>query len=185
MRITKYLRADQEVITHFLAVLGSGSVMLSTSKRARPVFFITAYGFIKEFIEEGFFRKEELLIKTLEEGGFPSDDGPIAALRGDQKRSHDAAESMLNSAKQWQAGDEISRSEMGWATGDYTATLRQHLDRLKNLIFPLIEQTISVEEEHRVSEEMDNIIFEGDLKEGTEKYIKLIEKLEEELGDWK
>jgi hemerythrin-like domain-containing protein len=74
---------------------------------------------------------------------------------------------------------------LGWATGDYTATLRQHLDRLKNLIFPLIEQTISVEEEHRISEEMDNIIFEGDLKEGTEKYIKLIEKLEEELGDWK
>ena len=71
MRITKYLRADQEVITHFLAVLGSGSVMLSTSKRARPVFFIAAHSFIKEFIEEGFFRKEELLIKALDEGGFP------------------------------------------------------------------------------------------------------------------
>ena len=185
MRITKYLRADQEVITHFLAVLGSGSVMLSTSKRARPVFFIAAHSFIKEFIEEGFFRKEELLIKALDEGGFPSDDGPIAAIRNDQKKSHEAAEVMLGASKHWQSGDDIARSDVGWATSEYTTTIRQHLERLKNLIFPLLEQTISVEDEHKVSEEMSNIVFEGGLKEGPEKYIKLIEKLEEELGDWK
>ncbi len=185
MRITKYLRADQDAITHFLAVLGSGSVMLSTSKRARPVFFITAHGFIKEFIEEGFFQKEELLIKALEEGGFPSDEGPIAAIKSDQKKSHEAAASMLGAANHWLSGDDIARSDVGWAASEYTSAVRQHLDRLKNLIFPLIEQTISVEEEHQVSEEMSSIVFEGGLKEGSGKYIKLIEKLEEELGDWK
>ena len=185
MRTTKYLRADQETITRFLTVLGSGSVLLSTSKRARPVFFITAHGFIKEFIEEGFFQKEELLIKALEEGGFPSDEGPIAAMRSDQTKSHAAAETMLNSARQWQSGDEISRSEMGWATSDYTATLRQHLERLKNLIFPLLEQTISIEEEHILSDDMSKIVFKGSFEDGSEKYAKLIEKLEEELGDWR
>ena len=185
MRITKYLRADQEAITRFLAVLGSGSVMLSTSKRARPIFFITAHSFIKEFIEEGFFRKEELLIKALDEGGFPVDGGPIAAIRNDQQKSHDSAEVILKAANHWQSGDEVARSDVGWATSEYTSTVRQHLERLKNLIYPLLEQTISVEEEHKVSEEMNNIVFEGSLKEGTEKYIKLIEKLEEELGDWK
>jgi hemerythrin-like domain-containing protein len=185
MRITKFLRADQDAITHFLAVLGSGSVMLSTSKRARPVFFITAHSFIKEFIEEGFFQKEELLIKALEEGGFPADDGPIAAIKSDQKKSHEAAGTMLSAANHWLSGDDVARSDVGWAASEYTDAVRRHLERLKNLIFPLIEQTISVEEEHQVSEEMSNIVFEGGLKEGSEKYIKLIEKLEEELGDWK
>jgi hypothetical protein len=29
------------------------------------------------------------------------------------------------------------------------------------------------------------MVFEGDLKNGAEKYIKLIEELEEKLSDWK
>lgn len=185
MRITKYLRADQENITRFLAVLGGGSVILSASKHARPGFFIFAYTFIREYIEEGFFKKEELLIKALEEGGFPTDDGPINAMRADHKKSHDAAEMMISAAKHWQSGDEIARSEVGWATSQYTSALRTHLERLKNLIFPLLEQTITIEEEHKVSEGMNNIIFEGSLKEGPEKYVKMIGELEDELSDWR
>jgi hemerythrin-like domain-containing protein len=185
MRITKYLRTDQENITRFLAVLGGGSIILSASKRARPGFFIFAHTFIREYIEDGFFKKEELLIKVLEDNGFPADSGPVNAMRTDQKKSRDAAELLINAAKQWQAGDEVARSEVGWATSEYTSAFRQHLDRLKNLIFPLLEQTISVDEEHKISEGMNNLIFESSLKEGTEKYIKLIGELEEELSDWK
>ena len=185
MRITKYLRTDQENITRFLATLGGGSIILSTSKRARPGFFIFAHTFIREYIEEGFFKKEELLIKALEEGGFPTDDGPINSMLNDQKKSRDAAEMMLNAAKQWREGDDAARSEVGWATSQYTSAVRQHLDRLKNLIFPLLEQTISIDDENKISEGMNNIIFEGSLKEGPGKYIKLIEDLEDELSDWK
>jgi len=185
MRITKYLRADQENIARFLAVLGSGSVALSTSKRARHSFFIFAQPFIHEYIEGGLFKKEELLIKALEEGGFPTDDGPINAMRADHKKSHEAAEMMISAAKHWQAGDEMARSEVGWAASQYTSALRTHLERLKNLIFPLLEQTITIEEEHKISEGMNNILFEGSLKEGPEKYIKLIGELEDELSDWR
>ncbi|MBI5963245.1 MAG: hemerythrin domain-containing protein [Chloroflexi bacterium] len=185
MRITKYLRADQENIARFLAVLGGGSIALSTSKRARPSFFIFAHTFIREYIEEGFFKKEELLIKALEDGGFPAESGPVNAMRTDHKKSVDAAEVLIHAAKQWRDGDEVARSEVGWATSQYTSAVRAHLERLKNLIFPLLEQTISIEDEHKISEGMNNIIFEGSLKEGTEKYIKLIGELEEELSDWK
>jgi hemerythrin-like domain-containing protein len=185
MRLSKALKNDQEIITRFITALGSGSVALSNSKLPRPDFFIIAHTFVKEFIEEGFFKKEEVLIKVLDEGGFPPDSGPIAAIRTDQKKASNAAQSMLNAAKQWEAGDHVARSETGWATGEVTATVRQHLERLKSLILPLIEQTISVDEEHNVSEEINSLVFEGALKNGTEKYIKLIEQLEEKLSDWK
>ncbi len=185
MRLSKAIRTDQETIIRFITALGSGSVALSNSKLPRPDFFILAYTFIKEYIEEGFFKKEEALIHVLDEGGFPLDSGPIGAIQSDQKKSHTAAESMLNFAKQWEAGDHVARSEMGWATSEYTSTIRQHLERLKSLILPLIEQTISVDEEHNVSEQINSIIFEGELKNGTAKYIKLIEQLEEKLSDWK
>ena len=185
MRITKNLRPDQENITRFVTVLGGGNVVLSTSKYARPSFFILAHSFIRDYIEEGFFKKEEVLIKILEEGCFPTESGPINAMLNDQKKSREAAEVLINAAKQWQAGDEIARSEVGWAASEYTSTIRQHLERLKNLIFPLLEQTISIDDEHKLSEEINKIIFEGALKDGTEKQIKTIEALEEELSDWR
>jgi hemerythrin-like domain-containing protein len=185
MRIAKNLRADQETIVRFLAALGGGSVVLGTSKLARPSFFIYAYTFIKEYIEEGFFKKEEFLMKALEDGGFPPDDGPVGMMRNDQKKCREAAALMLGAAKQWQAGDEHARAEVGWGTSEYTSTVRAHLDRLKNRIFPLLEQTITTEEEYKVSEGINNIVFEGNLKEGTERYIKMIEALEDQLSDWK
>lgn len=185
MRISKNLRPDQDNILRFINALGGGSVILSTTKYARPSFFISAHSFIRDYIEDGFFKKEEVLIKVLEEGGFPSESGPIEAIHSDQKKSHEAAELLVTAAKQWQAGDEVARSEVGWATSQYTSAIRQHLERLKSLIFPLIEQTISIDDEHKLSEEVNKIVFEGGLKDGAEKYVKLIAALEDELSDWR
>ena len=185
MRISKNFRPDQENISRFIAVLGGASVILSTNKHARPSFFISAHNFIRDYIEEGFFKKEELLIKTLAEGGFSTQGGPIGEVVNDQKKSREAAELLIHAAKQWQDGDEVARSEVGWATSEYTSTIRAHLERLKGLIFPLLEQTISIDDEHKLSEEINKIVFEGGLKDGTEKYIKLIAELEDELSDWR
>lgn len=185
MRITKNLRADQETILRFLDVFGGGSVILGNSKLARPGFFIFSHTFIREFIEESFFKKEELLMKALEAGGFSSDDGPIASMRSEQKKSREAADALVNAAKEWQAGDENARTEVGWAASEYSAIFRQHLDRLKNLIFPLLEQNISPEDEYKIAEGLNNIVFESTMQSEPDKYIKLIETLEEELSDWK
>jgi hemerythrin-like domain-containing protein len=185
MRITKNLRPDQENIIRFIAVLGGGSVILKTNKRARPEFFISAQVFIHEFIEDGFFRKEEALIKVLQDAGFPEDSGPINGIRTDQKKCHEASELLIQATKAWQAGDEIGRAEVGWAVSEFNSVIRQHLERIKNLIVPLIEQTISGDDEHNVSDEMTKAAAEGGLKDGAEKYVKLIAELEEELSDWK
>jgi hemerythrin-like domain-containing protein len=185
MRITKTFRTDQETIKRFLDVLGGGSVVLGKNNLARPSFFISAHNFIHDYIEQGFFKKEEFLLKVLEDAGFPTETGAIGSMRTDQKKSHEAAELLINAAKQWQVGDEVARSELGWATSEYTSTIRQHLERLKNLIFPLLEQTISIDDEHKLSEEINKIVFEGGLQDGTEKYTKLIAALEDELSDWR
>ena len=186
MRVTKNLRPDQELIMRFLDVFGGGAAMLSQSKRARPGFFIFAHTFIHEYMEENFFKKEELLLAALEDEGFPGDEGPIGAMHAEQKKSRDSAELMFNAAKAWQAGDEEARGEVGWAASEYSSTLRQHMDRLKNLIFPLLEQNLTPEDEHKIAEGFNNILFEGTMKnEQPEKFIKIIQTLEDELSDWK
>jgi hemerythrin-like domain-containing protein len=185
MRVTKNFNTDQEIIVRFLDALGGATAILSGSKRAGPGFFIFAHTFINEYITDGFFKKEELLIKALEDNGFPSDDGPVGLMRVEQMKSRDAAEHMLSASKGWQGGDEEARVEVGWAASEYTSTLRQHLDRLKTRIFPLLEQNMSPEDEHKISEGLNTIAFEFSLKGDVDKYVKLIESLEEELSDWK
>ncbi len=185
MRIARKLSADQETIYRFLNVLGGAMVELSSNKLASPEFFILAHTFIKEYIEGGLFKKEELLIQTLEVVGFPPDDGPIGFMRSEQAKSHEAAVHMVKSAEQWKTGDESARVEVGWAASEYTSTIRQHLQRLKTLIFPLLEQNIPIEEEHKLSEKVDALVLQGEWKADPEKYTGLIVTLEEELSDWR
>jgi hemerythrin-like domain-containing protein len=185
MRIARKLSDDQERIGRFIAVLGSAMIELSSNKLARPGFFIVAYSFITGYIEGGFFKKEELLMKALEDVGFPPDDGPIYFMQSEQKKSREAAAHMLQAAKQWQAGDERARVDVSWAASEYTSTFRQHLERLKNLIFPLIEQNLTIEDEHKIAGGFNNVIFEADMQNDPDKYDKLIKTLEEELADWR
>jgi hemerythrin-like domain-containing protein len=185
MRITKYLRTDQETIIRFLDALGVGASMISGNKRARPGFFIFAHTFMHEYIEESFFKKEELLFKALIDSGFPAEDGPIVAMRTEQAKCIESAEHMGNAAKGWQGGDEEARGEVGWAASEITLTLRQHLDRLNNRIYPLLEQNMSMEDEHKISEGLNKITFEMSMLGDEDKYTKLVETLQEELQDWK
>lgn len=185
MRIEKSFRSDREIILRFLDALGGAAAILSGNKKARPGFFIFAHTFIQEFVEENFFKKEGLLIAALENNGFPADEGPVGAMLAEQRKSREAAEHMLSAARGWQDGDEEARGEVGWATSEFTSTMRGHLDRLKNLIFPLLEQNITPEDEHRISEGLNTLAFQNGTKGDEEKYAKLIESLEDELGDWK
>ena len=185
MRITKNFSTDQENIIRFLDALGGATTFLSSSKNAGPGFFIFANTFISEYIADSFFKKEELLVRALIDNGFPSDDGPIGLMRVEQEKCRAAAEHMWSASKGWQAGDDEARVEVGWAASEYTSTLRQHLDRLKTRIFPLLEQNMSPEDEHKILEGLNTIAFENSLKGDADKYTKLLESLEEELSDWK
>ena len=185
MRIARKLRDDQKMLSRFIAVLGGGMVELSTNKFASPGFFILAHSFITEYIDDGFFKKEELLIKALEDVGFPPDDGPIYSMWSEQKKSQEAAEHLIKAAKAWQAGDDNARVDVGWAASEFTSNLRQHLDRLKNLILPLLEQNLAIEDEHKIAEGFNTVIFEAYMKNDPDKFDKLVEDLEEELADWR
>lgn len=185
MRVSRSFHNDQEIIMRFLDALGEGSAIIPSNKRAGPGFFIFAHTFIHEYLDEIFFKKEELLIKALSDDGFPDDDGPILIMRTEQGKSRDAAEHLINAAKGWQSGDEDARGEVSWAASEFTGIMRHHMEHLKNRILPLLEQNISPEDEHRIAEGINAIVFEQGLQDDADKYIKLVAELEEELKDWK
>jgi hemerythrin-like domain-containing protein len=186
MRIAKKLKQDQEIVLRFLDVFGRGSAELgSSNKHVQPGFFVFGSTFIHDYVEAVFFRKEGLLIAALEDSGFPSNMGAVGGMKSEQTKCREAADLLFKAAKAWQGGDSSARTEVSWAASEFNSTLRQHLDRLKNLILPLLEQNISPEDEHKILEGLNNITFENNMQDEEGKYIKILENLEEELSDWK
>lgn len=184
MRIKRSMSAEHDTILRFLAVLGGGSIALSNKLHATPDFFISATDFIRSYIEDGFFRKEELLIKALNEVGFSEESGPVEAIRAEHTKSRTTRANLLEAAQRWQAGDEGARAEVGWNASEYSLIVRQHLDRLKNLVFPLLEQNLSRELEHALGDRLGEMPLGEPLEDGTDVFLRLIETLEEELADW-
>lgn len=186
MRVSKNLRKDQEIILRFLDAFGGGAAALGAgNKYARPGFFVLGSAFMQEYVSLVFFRKEELLMKALEDSGFPANSGAIGSVKSDQEKCKESADLLAKAAKAWQDGDADSRLEVGWASSEYTTALRQNLDRMKNLVFPLIEQNIPPEDEQRILEDLGKVMADGNAQTDGDKFIKMIEALEEELSDWK
>ena len=187
MRKLKTIQTDQEIINRLLDVLGGALAVLTDSKYAGPGFFIFAHTFMQNFVEGTFFKKEEVLIQALIDNGFPADDGPVGWMRSEQAKCGQAAEQMLKAAQEWQMGDNEARIEVRWAASEYVSTLRQHIGRINAHIFPLLEQNISIEYEHKISEDLNKVVFELNLQDEnrSDKYLKLLESLEDELNDWK
>ena len=185
MRIKKALQADQDTIARFMAVLGNGLTIASQSKLAKPGFFLYSGQFIHEFIERVYLRKEELLLDTLVDCGFPNDQGPVGNMRQEHHRSRANSKMLTEAAQVWQKGDLDGRSDVVWATSEYTNLMRHHFDMLKNLIYPLLEQSVTPEDEQRLAARLNHLIFEDSGARPPEQYLKMIEALEEELDDWR
>ena len=185
MRFNKNLRTDMDFILRFADTLGSGAALASSSRAPHSGFFIFAHQFIDGFIHSQFFKKEELLIAALADSGFPPDDGPIGSLRAEQQKCRESADHLLKASKEWQAGEYRASADVGWASSEYTSTLRRHLDRLKTLVFPLLEQNLSDDDEYKILEGLNNIAFEIGMDSDPDQYAKLLEALDEELSEWK
>lgn len=184
MRIIRVLKADQDLVAHFLAVLGRGLTVAGHSNAARPGFFIFAGKFIRGYLEPQYFRKEDVFLKALEDCGFAGDEGPVGNMRQEHEKSRRISETLFRAAKDWQGGDESGRAEVIFTTSEYTDLMRHHFDRLKNLIYPLLEQSVPVEAEENIAEDLNHIAFEDTEAGSVDEYIKMVQMLEDEVKEW-
>ncbi len=185
MKATRILRNEQELIDRFLAVFGLGAINAAQNKPVQPGFFIYGCRFIAEFIEGIYFKKEQVLLNALEKSGLASDNSSLQHMLEDIENSHVMSEELLAAARQWQAGDIDGRNSIIWATSSYTSMLRQHIDRSRSIIFPLAEQLIPPEEQYKIAEAYNHIVFEESEVKPLEHYEKIVAALKDETDDWK
>ncbi len=184
MRVANVLTDEQALVTRFLAVLGRGLVIAGRGKAARPGFFIYACNFIQEYLEPEYLPKEEVLLKGLEDCGFAPDEGPVGNMRHEQARSREISKMLFEAAKDWQAGNEDGRADVVWATSEYSELMHHHFERLKNLIYPLLDQSLTPLDEQKIAEQLNLIEFADRDRQDPDKYKKIVKMLEDEVKDW-
>ena len=62
--------------------------------------------------------------------------------------------------------------------------MRHHFERLRNLIHPLLEQTVTPEGEQKIAADLNRVAFADREVEAPDKYSKLVGMLEEEVNNW-
>lgn len=185
MKATRILRNDQELIDRFLAVFGLGAVKAAQNKPVQPGFFIYGCSFIKEFIEGNYFKKEQALFKAMEESGLATDSGPLQHMLEEIAASQEISSELLAAARQWQGGDVDGRNGIIWTTSSYTTMMRQHIDRSRSIIFPLAEQVLPLDEQYKIAEAYNHIVFEEGQSQPMEHYEKIVASLKDETDEWK
>ena len=185
MRTTKLLHEDQQLATRFLAVFARGLSAAGQGKSARPGFFVFSGNFIHEYLEPVYFKKEAVLLSALEDCGFSPEDGPIGSMYAGQQKSRQISQVLFDAAKEWQGGDEGGRAEVIYAASEYTQIMHQHFELLRDLIHPLLAQSLSPDGELKAAEALNHIAFDEHSPDSLEKYIGMVKMLEEEVEAWK
>jgi hemerythrin-like domain-containing protein len=184
MRATKILQEDQEFVRRFLTVLGRGLVAAGRGKVARPGFFVFASTFMREYLEGQYFVREDVLLRALEDCGFPADSGPVGTMRAEHKRSRELSQTISGAAKAWQGGDDGARAEAIYSGSEYSALMRRHFERLQNLINPLLDQWVTPDGEIRIAEELNKIAFSPQEEQSPMSFPNIVKLLEDEVREW-
>jgi hemerythrin-like domain-containing protein len=186
MRAIDILKTEHAILERVLVSLDLAAVGAAHQKDVRPGFFIDAYGFVLDFTEGYHFKKEEdVLFKALVEHGLPIEGGPIGSLLEDHQQSHRYIRAMLEAAKQWDEGDIAARAEVIWATSGYTSLLHAHIAKENTVLFSLINQEISREEQAAIARQFEQINTLASGESLHEKYLKVAIAMEHESTDWK
>jgi hemerythrin-like domain-containing protein len=183
MKATEILMAEHEVIQRVIAALETAAGKLENGQNVRPAFFVDAADFIKGFADGCHHVKEEqVLFKTMNEYGMPSQGGPIGMMLYEHEQGRKFTRGMREAAQNLAAGDVSARSEVVQNAHGYAALLRQHIQKENGILFPMADQVIPAGKHADVFEGFEHVEHEETGEGVHEKYLALAERLEKEAG---
>ena len=186
MRAIDILKMEHAILERVLVTLDLAAVGAAHQKDVRPGFFIDAYSFVLDFTEGYHFKKEEeILFQALVAHGIPVESGPLGGLIEDHHQSHRYIRAMLDAAKQWEENDISAKAEVIWATSGYTSLLHAHIAKENTVLFSLVNQEISREEQAEIARQFEKINTLVSNENLHEKYLKVAIAMEQESADWK
>ena len=181
MKATEILSAEHQVILRVIQALETYTGRLAGGQDVRPGFFLQAADFVKGFADGCHHRKEEnVLFKTMVDCGLPLQSGPVAVMLHEHELGRQYIRGLRQAATALEAGDQSARAEVIDNARGYADLLRQHIAKEDNILFPMADQVIPLDEQDQVVEGFEHVEHEETGEGVHEKYLALAEALERE-----
>jgi hemerythrin-like domain-containing protein len=182
MKATELLMQEHRLIERAITVLETAANRLDAGQAVRPGLFVEACDFNQNFADGCHHKKEEgVLFKSMQAHGVPVEGGPIGVMLYEHVQGRAFTRSICQASEKLERGDQSARSDLVNAARGYSALLRQHIYKEDNILFPMAARAIPVQEHDRVLGGFERVEAE-EIGEGVhEKYMALVEALENEL----
>ncbi len=175
MKATEVLMEEHRVIENVLASLETAANRILEGQLIPMDFFFTAADFIKNFADGCHHKKEEgILFVALEANGMPQDMGPVGMMLADHEEGRRLTRAMREGAERVQGGDATGLSQIAKNALDYTTLLREHIQKEDNVLFPMADDIIPVEQHQQLMAAFNRIEYEDEIHE---KYLRIADEL--------
>ncbi len=157
MRSIDILVAEHDHIWLMLDKLDAKAADLTAGSSVPADFLSRALDFIARYADQCHHAKEEdLLFPLLSEKGIPVEGGPIGAMLEEHGTARQLVRSFRESVARYGAGDTSVGPAMAEALRAYTALLRQHILKENEVLFPMAESVLSVQEDLSLAQQFES-----------------------------
>jgi hemerythrin-like domain-containing protein len=147
MQATDILMGEHRVIEGVLETLEAATHQLEMGQPVRSGIFLDAADFIKGFADGCHHRKEEnILFIKMADCGVPVEGGPIGVMLVEHEQGRQYTQGMRQAVEALEAGDESARQLIISNAYGYIQLLRQHIMKEDNILFPMAERAIPLNE---------------------------------------
>jgi hemerythrin-like domain-containing protein len=174
---------EHRAIERMLAVLESAAARLEAGERLRPGLFREAVDFVRNFADRCHHGKEEgNLFPRMEARGVPRNGGPLGMMLMEHDQGRAFVGAVAGAIDAYEAGDESAARVIAENARGYAGLLRQHIMKEDNVLFPMADGVLSVDDQQELAQTFDRIETEVMGPGVHERYHQLLDDLERELG---
>lgn len=179
---TDSLLEDHKIILRMLRSLNQSIDLLEKGEQIKPKIFDKAIDFIHLFIDKFHHRKEEeILFGLIEEDGCSTENDLVKILSKEHSLASSYIAKFEAAVLRFRQGDEAARNDIIENGRNFLVLLSHHIHKENTVLYPLINQLLSEDDQKRLLKEFRKIKQEfGSL--AYKKYHDLVEELERELS---
>ena len=156
MKPLEILSNEHGLIRQFLDNLALAVEKLEDGQRPPREFFENATHFARTFADKFHHIKEEyvMFVRLAQKKG-GAIDGHIDSLRQQHERARNYTSKIAEALNGYEDGQPIQISQVLENTAAYISLLRNHIHTEDHIFFPMVQETLSAEEEEELQVEFD------------------------------
>ena len=147
MTPTEILMQEHRLIEQVLDCLEDSAGRLEDGENVSPDFFLDAADFVAGFADRCHHKKEEdILFVAMTAKDMSQDEGPVAVMFHEHEEGRRFTAGFRSAADQMKSGNVGAAADLIRNVFDYVNLLREHIVKEDNVLFPIAEQVIPVDD---------------------------------------